>query len=344
LAVLCSARAADPVYKSKHFVVLPDRVVEGEYSARALSPMEIASNYPLSENAQAHPNWVLKGDISRYPRLHSDYPLIDAVYNMSLEELQQDIRKDGAFMAGAKWEGVWTRDISYSILLSLAGIEPEVAKASLLRKVKNDRIIQDTGTGGSWPVSSDRMTWALAAWEIYRVTGDRDWLRRSFNIIRASALDDVHVVLSASTGLAQGESSFLDWREQTYPRWMTPVDIYNAQALGTNAVFYRTYRILASMARLLGEPAERWDQMADRIRDALNGRLWIPDRGYYGQYLYGRMSLSLSPRSEALGEALAILFNIPDPAKQDTILRSVPVLEYGIPCILPGESRHSAVS
>jgi hypothetical protein len=328
--------ADKPIYQSKHFVLLPDRLVEGEYSARALSRTEIESNYPVTGKTGETSRWTPQTDISRRPRFHSEFPLIDAAYNLSLDELQKDIRDDGAFMAGAKWEGVWTRDISYSILLSLAAIEPQVSKESLLRKVKRNRIIQDTGTGGSWPVSTDRLTWALAAWEIYQVTGDREWLRRSFEIIRNSVMDDIQVVSSQETGLAKGESSFLDWREQTYPRWMDPVDIYTSQALGTNAVHYRTYRILAAMARKLGERSESWDGMADRIRLEMNKRLWIPSRGYSGQYLYGRVWMSLSPRAEALGEALSILFDVPDtPAKQDAILQSVPVLEYGIPSIYP---------
>ena len=332
---LCVMQAAEPVYRSQHFIVLPDRIIEGAYSARALSRTEIESNYPVTDKAGPPSRWVLHSDIAHYPQLRSDYPIIDAVYNMSLEELQKDIRTDGTFMAGAKWEGVWTRDISYSILLSLAAVEPEIAKESLLRKVKRERIVQDTGSGGSWPVSSDRMTWALAAWEIYQVSGDRQWLRRSFEIIRNSALDDRHVVVSNSTGLIRGESSFLDWREQTYPRWMSPVDIYEGEALGTNAVYYRTCRILAAMARILGEPYEPWQGMADRIRSRVNERFWMHSRGYYGQFLYGRARPSLSPRAEALGEALTILFDIPEAAEQDTILRSVPVLEYGVPSVYP---------
>jgi uncharacterized protein YyaL (SSP411 family) len=51
-----------------------------------------------------------------------------------------------------------------------------------MQKVKNQRIIQDTGTGGSWPVSTDRMIWALAANEIYNVTGDTDWLKTAFEL------------------------------------------------------------------------------------------------------------------------------------------------------------------
>ena len=131
-------------------------------------------------------DWTLQEDISAYPSFQSDQLLIDALHTKSLEEMLQNLRPDGAFMAGEKWGGVWTRDISYSIVLSLAMLHPEASKTSLMAKVKNDRIIQDTGTGGSWPVSTDRMTWALAAWEVYLATGDEDWLRQAFTIIRKS--------------------------------------------------------------------------------------------------------------------------------------------------------------
>lgn len=334
LAGTCLAQTSMPLYQAKSFAIFPDRVVEGKYSARALSAHSLESNYPAISVPGTQSQWKLATDVSKYPQLDSGFPIIDATYNMSLEELQRDIRPDGTFMAGAKWDGVWTRDISYSILLSLAAVEPEIAKASLMRKVKRERIVQDTGTGGSWPVSTDRMTWALAAWEVYKVNGDHDWLRQSYNIIRNSIKDDESVAF-ASNGLVRGESSFLDWREQTYPRWMQPVDIFEGQALGTNAVFCRTYRILALMARILDEPANDYEQKAERIREAINRRLWMEDKGYYGQYLYGRASKSLSPRSEALGEALAVLFDIAEPAQQRRILSSVPLMEYGIPCIYP---------
>ena len=340
LAFLCvlsaagSAQSMQPIYQSQSFSVWPDRVVEGSFIAHASSRTEIDSNYP-SPGKPHGGKWVLQTDLSRYPQTHSNYPLLDAVYNLSLEELAKDTRADGAFNAGAMWDGVWTRDVSYSTLLSLAAIDPEGAKASLLHKVKRDRIVQDTGSGGSWPVSSDRVTWALAAWEIYQVTGDRAWLRQSYTIIRNSILDDQQVVISPQTGLAHGESTFLDWREQTYPRWMEPVDIYSSEALGTNAVYYRTYRILSAMARLLGESSQNWDERADRIQAAINERFWIESRGYYGQYLYGRVWQALSPRAEALGEALSILFDIPDLPRQDQILRSQPFVEYGVPTVFP---------
>jgi hypothetical protein len=280
-------------------------------------------------------SWKLSTDISAFPGYNSDQVLVDALYNLSLEEMVKDIRTDSTFMAGEKWDGVWTRDISYAITLSLAAINPEISKNSLLRKVKNKRIIQDTGTGGSWPVSTDRVTWALAAWEVFKVTGDHEWLKQAFEIIRNSVEDDKFAAFDEKTGLMCGESSFLDWREQTYPKWMEPIDIYQSKNLGTNTLHYQTYRILANMAGILNVPAGEYEETAEKIKAGINQHLWMPDKGYYAQYLFGKYSTEISPRSESLGEALCVLFDIADSARQKEIISKTPVTEFGIPCIYP---------
>ena len=288
-----------------------------------------------NENSVGKKVWKLSRDISAYPAYSSDIQLSDALYNLSLEELLANIREDGAFMAGEKWPGVWTRDISYSILLALALVDPQAARISLRAKVKNDRIIQDTGTGGSWPVSSDRMIWALAAWEVYAVTGDREWLEYAYRVIRNSAGDDLVNVRNSRTGLMYGESSFLDWREQSYPAWMDPKDIYMSQCLGTNAVHYETYRILARMAEVLGEDSLEYAEIATGIREALNALLWLPDRNYYGQCLYGRLFPTVSIKPETLGEALCILFGIADETRSADIIANMPVTPFGPTCFFP---------
>jgi hypothetical protein len=315
---------AKPAFK------LNDKNNDGIYEVTLLFPKEYSEG-----DAEAASRWKLSQDISAYPKLESRDRLINALYNKALEEMLLNVRDDGAFMAGAKWPGVWTRDISYSIYLSLAIINPDACKTSLMAKVKNKRIIQDTGTGGSWPVSSDRMVWALAAWEIYAVTGDKNWLKESYEIIENSADDDLKTVRSSNNGLFYGESSFLDWREQTYPLWADPVDIYNSQCLGTNAIHFQTYVILEEMAKELGKPAGKYQVIAGTIKEKLNQYFWINERGYYGQYLYGRTFPALSTKSETLGEALAVIFGIASPEQQKTIVRSVPVINYGTPVIFP---------
>ena len=170
---------------------------------------------------------------------------------------------------------MWTRDVSLSTVLALAIVAPDATRRSLMAKVDSaGRIIQDTGTGGSWPISSDRMVWTLAAWEVYAATGDSAWLRSSYAIIRRSAEADLHAVRDETSGLFAGESSFEDWREQSYPRWMQPADIYRSQNLGTNAIHFAAYRVLGAMARALGEPSARWDSTATGIQQAMTKLLW----------------------------------------------------------------------
>jgi hypothetical protein len=83
------------------------------------------------------------------------------------------------------WAGVWTRDISYSIISrrrSAAGS----SQTSLLRKVtRAGRIVSGHGPGGAYPCSTDRII-GHAAWEIYKATGDESWLRQVYPIIKQS--------------------------------------------------------------------------------------------------------------------------------------------------------------
>lgn len=280
--------------------------------------------------------WARTRELSDYPDVESSQRLQDALYRLSLEELSQLVRADGALAAGAKWPGVWTRDVSLSALLSLALVVPDAVRRSLLAKVDaSGRIIQDTGTGGSWPVSSDRMVWALAAWEVFAVTGDRDWLRRAFDVVRRSALADLHAVRDPATGLFQGESSFLDWREQSYPRWMQPADIYRSRNLGTNAVHYGAYRVLARMARLLAEPSGAWEEIAATVPTELERQLWLAERGWYGQYRYGRVASTTSPRSDGLGEALSIVTGMVPTERARRLVASAPTMTFGTPTFWP---------
>ncbi len=290
---------------------------------------------PFDEKANQVKTWELSQDISMKPSYKSDQPIVDALFNLSLEEARMNVEPDKTLRTGAKWGGVWTRDVSFSTLLAFAYIEPAVAKNSLMKKVKRGRIIQDTGSGGAWPVSSDRTTWALAAWEIYKVTGDEAWLKTAYEVIKNTLADDEKTIRSAKTGMNKGESSFLDWREQTYPKWMSNMDIYMSENLGTNAVHYRANIILAEMAKILGEPADKYLDRAKEIKDGINKYLWMADKGYYGQYLYGRSSMNLSPRFEALGEALAVLFDVADPEKAKSVIGKSPLTDFGTTCIYP---------
>jgi hypothetical protein len=294
-------------------------------------------NQPAAAKQTAS-SWKKTLDTSDFPQYSSDYPIADALYNLALEEARRAVEPDRTFRTGKEWAGVWTRDISYSIILAQATLQPRVAMTSLLRKVSPEgRIIQDTGTGGAYPCSTDRAIWAVAAWEIYKVTGDQAWLKKVYPIIQKSLEEDAQNAYDPTSGLVRGESSFLDWREQTYPRWMQPADIYQSENLGTNAVHMQANTVLALMAKQLGDAAvaSRHEQAAATIKQAINQHLWLDKAGYYGQYRYGRVFPVLSPKAEALGEALSVLFDVADPSRAKTVVAKTPTTAFGISCIYP---------
>ena len=331
-------RRSKVLYSNSEYTLYSNKVVQGENEAFVISADSITSDYlsPLSKDSKrTNKLRAVTRDISSCPSYSSGQPIVDALYNMSLEEAKMNIEADSTFRTGAKWGGVWTRDISYSIFLAFAYHQPDVAKISLMKKVSRDRIIQDTGSGGAWPVSSDRIVWIIAAWEIYKVTGDESWLRQIYPIIKNTLEDDYKTLYDPNTGLYRGESSFLDWREQTYPKWMSNADIFISENLGTNILHYQANKILELISRILEEEGEVYLERSAAIKNAINKNLWIAGRGFYGQYLYGRQYLNISPRFEALGESLSVLFDVADINKAVSIFENSPVTPFGTTCIYP---------
>ncbi len=317
-----------------------DSVFQGSYKAFAPDDVMIISDYSASPGyfMPVEKVWKLTNDITSYPRLSGGNRLMQAVYNMGLDEMVNAVEPDTTLRTGKEWAGVWTRDVSYSILLSMAFMQTEAAKTSLRKKVDSlGRIIQDTGSGGAWPVSTDRLVWALAAYEIYKVTGDKAWLREIYPVIKKSVDDDA-LTATSPDGLILGETSFIDWREQSYPSWMQTVDIYNSEAMNTNVVHAAALHILADIAADLGKKkeAEKYEKRAAELRTAIDKKFWMEDKGYYGMYTYGRLNPILNPREETLGNSLAILTGLASGERAAQISASVPVTPFGAPIFFPG--------
>ena len=330
---LASCAGKKAIYENDSYAMYEDRIVQGEYTGIAESPNKIVSNLDGEEYV-----WEKKNDLSAFPTLITPYMIEAAAYNIGVDECINAVEPDGTLRTGLEWGGVWTRDVSYSIIHSMSYMQTEAAKTSLMCKVNaKGEIVQDTGTGGAWPCSTDREIWVGAAWEIYKVTGDMEWLKKVYPIAKSSLEVDMRTVFEAETNLVRGESSFIDWREQSYPRWMEPADIYDSKCLGTNMVFYIALSSTAEMGRILGdnETAESFENYAALIKKGINENLWLEEQGYYAQYLAGRTDDLLYTKSETLGEALAILWGVAEGDRAITLSESMPVVDYGAPVFYP---------
>ena len=111
-----------------------DTIYQGTYKAWAPDEFSITSTY------QAQPGyympidseWKLKNDISGYPQLTTPNRLHAAIYNMGLDEMVNAVEPDTTLRTGKAWGGVWTRDVSYSIILSMAYMQPTASMVSLI--------------------------------------------------------------------------------------------------------------------------------------------------------------------------------------------------------------------
>ncbi len=319
-----------PLYSSELFSLYPRKVVDGKNHAEFVADNALTSTLDQRK-------WLQNVLTNNYPQFNCDIMGSNTLYNLSLEELTNLWNKDNYWQANANQPTAKTHNLGYSSLLSLALIDPQAAQNSLMKRVSQGRILQDDGTGGSWPVTTDRAVWVLGAWEVYLATGDKDWLKQSYEVVRHSLSQDEAMIYDHTTGLVYGEASLPYCRKEVYPAWMQPADIAQSECLSNNALFFRANEIASRMAQLCGDGgvAAHFKQVADAIKEGINNHLWIESAGYYGQYLYGRVNKTVSTRSETLGEALCIIFGIADAQRAQRIVNSIPSSPYGMTCFNP---------
>jgi glycogen debranching enzyme len=283
-------------------------------------------------------------------RLDSVSSIADAAYNAGQPILCE------CFQTGEKWTYVWTRDLSYSAYLSLAVLDPIRVRNSLLFKISSFRsgvmpaelpadtlqIVQDTGSGGSWPVSSDRTSWALGAEAVLNTLQEAARSRfavEAYRALRGTVDADRAAIFDAGDGLYTGEQSFLDWREQTYAPEVVKdlTQLAQSKALSTNTLQYRALRLVSDLARERGDAvlAARYERWADALKIAINRHFWLADYGLYASLLTADAPAIPVAKFDLLGEALAVTSGIADPARARDIVAHYPHAPFGPPVYFP---------
>jgi glycogen debranching enzyme len=109
-------------------------------------------------------------------------------------------------------------------------------------------------------------------------------------------------------------------------------------ALSTNCLYYNAYLTAEKMATELQAPVDpQWRIKAERIRDAINSRLWDDTQGCY-RFLVG--PLGDCDHQEGLGSAYALLFGIADPQRAELVFAAQHVTPAGLPCGWPNLPRY----
>ncbi|MEE2901484.1 MAG: hypothetical protein VYC39_04110 [Myxococcota bacterium] len=300
-----------------------------------------------------------------YPVLRSGNPMFDALYSLSVEEVIQnsvaqvqdgsfnqgqpiDCMPGGCFQTGRLWKYVWTRDIAYATDLALASLDPIRARNSLLFKLSprrdgtDEQIVQDTGTGGSYPVSTDRVSWILGAIKTLhylKPAEQQAFLVRLRRALNNTISHDRKIAYDEMTGLYRGETSFLDWREQTYPNWVqnNVVHVGMSRSLSTNLLHLAAIEEAARLNQSAGESMLAAEQQlwGDSLRRAIQQEFQIENEALYSAFLPTELDLAPSYRFDLLALSFAITMNLSDEERSLQILEDYPHSEYGPPVIWP---------
>lgn len=310
------------------------------------------------------------------PRVRSGSLAFDALFALATTEMRQasvaqirdgsynggkDIACD-CFETGEKWHYVWTRDLSYAAHLGLALLDPARVRNSLQFKLSGYRsgitkpdavagsadglqIIQDTGSGGSWPVSSDRISWAFGAAAAMRTLPAAQRAEFAPRVLQAlrNTLDNDRIALhDARDGLYRGEQSFLDWREQSYAAWIVNdiASLATSKSLSTNVGHYHALTLAAMLAAEQHDAAlaARYRDWAAALKRAINGRFWQADTGLYSSITAGHFDGAPLHKYDWLGLSLAIITGVADARQAERILANYPHGPFGPPVIHPQQS------
>ncbi len=307
------------------------------------------------------------------PSVHTSSPLFDALFAQAIEDARLNAVssiRDGAyrygepipcecFQAGERWTYVWTRDVSYAAHLGLAALDPERAATTLLYKVSPFRdgislpegippgslqIVQDTGSGGSWPVSTDRVSWAFGAEALLKTLhGDarREFAETALRALIGTIEADRLASYDPVDGLYRGEQSFLDWRDQTYAPWAGSdlTTIASSKALSTNACHFKALGLAARLAADSGDQAraDRYTTWATELRTAIDRGFWIEEKGLYASITTPDSPTRPVEKFDMLGLALAILAGIANHDRARRILSSYPHVPFGVPVYYPAQ-------
>ena len=340
--------------------------VDGNWQTRIAFQHRVATVAVSKDGFRLDSNGSVRKIAMQSERSETASPLVDALFALAQSDAADAQVKellDGAYnhgkpipcdcyVTGVKWPFVWTRDSAYSIDLALGWLDPARARRTLEFKLSDVRepsapqglyVVQDTGSGGSWPISTDRVAWFLGA---RHLLDDKAFADKVYKALKDTLAQDKQYVFDTAMGLYRGETSFLDWREQTYPMWTEKNVRFIAESfsLSTNVLHYEALALALRMAKARNDTAAATQYQSELValRAAIDRHFWREDRGLYMSYIGAAGDPQTIEAYDLLGTALAILADIPSPERARKALASYPTWPAGSPVIWP-EHKDAAI-
>ncbi|MBR1882446.1 MAG: hypothetical protein IJ808_05435 [Muribaculaceae bacterium] len=326
------------IAQNEEFVLTGDSLAEGSLAVWSADGLHLESNF-----IPAALQWALenRGDSTLRlslgstwegatheiePRFNSGEPLLDALWQMSLDHIAGSESLAGGFNTYDDRSSTLC-----SIYLSLATLNPSLAKTTLRRMVKDGIVVQSDGT---WPVCLDRLAWATAAWEIYVATGDKTWLQYALNVTEATIAQDFDVMMDTHAGLLRGGRLAPYLSGDFYAPCMDAQDVAASINLSVNAIALHALEVADKMQEELDiEPTH--GEAITHLRDAINQRLWNESRGSYAGYCHEMSWPANAPVADNRAQAFAVLWDLASDDRAQTLIARTPTTHRGITAFFP---------
>lgn len=344
--------ASTNVSDEQDYTLFPNGLTENDSRAVANTGTHIVTSETGSDR-----EWNLTEDISESPSFYApNSPMAEAAYNLTMEEIYKSMYTDeqfgDVFFTGTNWHKVWTRDTAISMQYILSWLFPEMstncANAKVVGADGQKTFEEDTGTGGSYPVSTDRIIMMLAVWETYLADGNEETLAYFYDVASNTIKQDYEVVYDAESGLFRGETCGLDHRDKTYPDWTGEddqngiVNIAEGKGTNTNIIFCQVMKILSEAATILGKDeaeAKAWADLAADLEEAISTRLWHEDLGTYASWEYpDYMGSPLSYKQDVLANGYAVWYNIGTEEQVNSIMENHTLVNFGANTVYPNKN------
>ncbi|BDC97833.1 hypothetical protein [Persicobacter psychrovividus] len=268
-----------------------------------------------------------------YPELLSNVTILERNYQLAIDYVN-DYFHHSAWATQSQTINEES-NMTFATMLALGILDPETVKTNLTAQITQNRITNYDKHFGGWPISSEHVLWGISAWQLYLVTGDREWLEFIYPILQETVEQDIITLMDHHTGLIKGANIGVGASLSNYPKWMQPTDIFNSQHLSTNTIHYQLFSILAQASDLLGKESDRYRKYQQQLKLAINKNLWNENVGYYSSYVYGPSNLYKFNRIDYFGEAMTTLNGITSKRQAKLLYQNVPLAPFGIPAYCP---------
>ena len=288
--------------KVEEFRGQPDVVEDHIYAALIRATLRPGESITLVATTDANAN--VDGDVSYAERQAYENALIvqadlpESLHQLVLAADQFVVKRPTArdengrsIIAGYHWFGDWGRDTMIALPgLTLSTNRSEVA-ASILRTyaqfVDQGMIPNRFPDAGEHPEYNtvDATLWYVEALRAYHATtGNDDLVRELFPVLQEMIKwhqrgTRYSIQMDEQDGLlyAGEPGSQLTWMDAKIDEWVVTSRI--GKPVEINALWYNALCIMGEFARLLDQPADYYDALAEKVKVGF-GRFWYAKMGY----------------------------------------------------------------